>query len=141
MMFLSVAPSAHLSMSRTMAFLLPSRGWAFSGLAAFLLGAFSFAVACFFGAALAVFLLAGLAAFLAAAFLAAFWPLGAPFLLVAVFVAAACSGAAFAPCSATAAAVASFWVASVLVFIVLLVLSAVDPRMTIHHSCAPGRQG
>jgi hypothetical protein len=52
----------------------------------------------------------------------------------------ACSGALGAPCSATAAVVASFCVVSALVFIVLLVLSAVDPRMTIHHSFSTGKQ-
>src|ERR1017187_6590601 len=110
-----VAPSLRRRRSRMICFLLPSRGWRFSGLGA---------------AALDAFLLAGFASFLAAAFLAPFWPLGAPLLLVAFLVEVACFGAAFAPCSATAAV--SVWVAS-LVFIGLLILSAADPRMTIHH--------
>src|ERR1035437_6800395 len=125
----SVAPLGRRRRSRTMLFFENSRGTLASfTLAAFLLATFS--LACFFGVALACL----------AAFLAAFWPLGAPFFWLAAFFEVACSGAAFAPCSATAAAVASFWVASVLVFIVLLFLSAVDPRMTIHHSFSNGRQ-
>src|ERR1039457_4038607 len=124
-----VAPSLRRRRSRTMAFFENSRGTLASfTLAAFLLAGFS--LAGFFGAALACL----------AAFLAAFWPLlalGAPFFWLATFFEVACSGAAFAPCSATAAVsvvlVASF-------FIVLLVLSAVDPRMTIHPSFSAGRQ-
>src|SRR5678809_1556922 len=86
-------------------------------------------------ASLAAFLPA-LAFFLAAGFvlasLAGCCPLGAPFLWLAPFFEGAFSGATVAPCSATVAAVLVA-VASAF-FIVVLILSAVDPRTTIHHS-------
>src|SRR5258708_1499167 len=72
-----------------------------------------------------------LAFFLAAGFvlprLAACWPLGAPVFWLAPFFEGAFPGATVAPCSATVAAV-SVAVASAF-FIVVFVLSAVDPRM------------
>ena len=80
--------------------------------------------------------LAGFVGAAALAPLAGFLPLGASFLGLAHFFEAAFIGASVAPCSATAAAV-SVVVASVVVasvFIVMFVLSACDPRMTIHHS-------
>jgi hypothetical protein len=67
--------------------------------------------------------------------------LGAPFFWLAPFFEEAFSGAACAPCSATAA----FCVALLLSFVIVFVLSVsvlrFDPRMTIHHSAAPERQG
>jgi hypothetical protein len=65
--------------------------------------------------------------------------LGAPFFWLAAFFEAAFSGATCAPCSATAA-VSVVLVASAF-FMVVFILLAVDPRMTIHHSGGPGRQG
>jgi hypothetical protein len=64
--------------------------------------------------------------------------LGAPFFWLAAFFEAAFSGATCAPCSATAA-VSVVLVASA--FFMVFILLAVDPRMTIHHSGGPGRQG
>src|ERR1017187_7764023 len=122
----SVAPLGRRRRSRTMAFFENSRGTLASfTLAAFLLVTFSFA--CFFGAALDCL----------AAFFARLLALGAPFFWLASFFEEAFSGATGAPCSATAA------VSVVLdsAFFMVLILSAVDPRMTIHHSGGPGRQG
>jgi hypothetical protein len=65
--------------------------------------------------------------------------LGAPFFWLAPFFEVAFSGATSAPCSALAA-VSVVLVASAF-FMVVFILLAVDPRMTIHHSGGPGRQG
>ena len=105
-----------------------SRGTAASfALGAFLLVAFS--LACFLGAALACLV----------AFFAPLLALGALFFWLAAFFEVAFSGATCAPCSATAA-VSVGLVASAFVIGVLF-LSAGDPRMTIHHSGAPAKQG
>src|ERR1035437_8022320 len=122
----SVAPFFRWSMATTWAVLVPSRGPALSGAFAAFLGALAvfLAVVGFLGAA-------------ALAPLALFWLLGATFFGLAAFFEGACSGATGAPCSATAA------VSVVLdsAFFMVLILSAVVPRMTIHHSGGPGRQG
>jgi hypothetical protein len=65
--------------------------------------------------------------------------LGAPFFWLAPFFEGAFSDATVAPCSATVAAVSVAVVSAF--FIVVFVLSAVDPRTTIHHSGPPKRQG
>src|SRR5262249_9325852 len=109
-----VAPLARPIKSRILAPLLSARG-VFSALAAFF----------------AAFLVAGLAA------LALFLALGALFFGLAPFFETASVGVTDAPCSATVAAV-SLVVASA--FVMVFILSAVDPRMTIHHSGAAERQ-
>src|ERR1039457_2161794 len=123
-----VAPLGRRRRSRMMFFFENSRGTLASfTLATFLLATFS--LACFFGAALACL----------AAFFAPLLALGAPFFWLAAFFEVAFSGAPCAPCSATAA-VSVVLVASAF-FMVVFILLAVDPRMTIHHSGGPGRQG
>src|ERR1019366_6913451 len=116
----SVAPFFRWSMATTWAVLLPSRGPALSGVFAALgaLVAFLLALASFFGAALVL------------APLAAFWPLGVPFFWLAAFFEGAFSGATGAPCSATAAV--SVGLVGSVVFMLVFILLAVDPRMTIH---------
>jgi hypothetical protein len=85
-----------------------------------------------FAAFFAGFFVAGFAA------LAPFLALGGSFFELAPFFEAALVGATGAPCAATAAAV-SMAVASA--FVMALILSAVDPRTSIHHSGAAKRQG
>src|ERR1039458_3462303 len=94
----SVAPLARWIKARTVAVLLPSLTPPAFGFAAFL-GALA--------ACLAEVAFLGLAAAAALGLppLALFWPLGAPFLGLAPFFGEAFSGATFAPCAATAAAV------------------------------------
>jgi hypothetical protein len=57
---------------------------------------------------------------------------------VAAFFEAALTGATGAPCSATVAAVSVVLVSA---FVMVVILSAADPRTTIHHSGALERQG
>src|SRR6266849_4355131 len=83
-----VAPLARPIISMIFAPLLSGRG----ALGSFVLAVFLPALASFFGAA-------------ALAPLAVFWPLGAPFFWLAPFFEEAFSGATWAPCSATVAAV------------------------------------
>src|ERR1035437_3798222 len=130
----SVAPLGRRRRSRTIAFFENSRGTLASfTLAAFLLDGLASFFAAGFAAALEAFLLVGFAS------LAAFLALGAPPFLLAAFFEGAFSGATCAPWSATAAVSVVSVVSAV--FMLVFILSAVDPRMTIHHSGGPGRQG
>lgn len=119
-----VAPVSRRRRSRTLAFLLAARGTAASLLAAFLVET------------LVVGLVVGLAALRVAGFLAALWPLGAPFFRLACFLEAAFPGASWAACAAGAA----FVVVLSMVFMVVFVLFAVDPRPTMDHSNWSGKQ-
>src|ERR1017187_1959904 len=102
-----VAPFFRWSMATTWAVLLPSRGPAPScDLAAFLALGAILAGAVFLGAVA-----------LALPPLALFWPLGAPFFVLAPFFEGAFSGATFAPCAATAAAVSVVAAFSVVILV------------------------
>jgi hypothetical protein len=122
-----VAPLVRPIISRILAPLLSPRGalafFSTVGLPALFaaLGAFAaaFLVAAAFGLAL----------------FAPFWPLGAPFFRLAPFVEEAFSGASCAPCAATVAAVS---VVSALLMLVFL--SALRLRMTIHRSGGQEKQ-
>lgn len=114
-----------------MAFFDPWRA-SVAGLDSFLLGG----TAAYFAG---VLLAAGLASFFEDAFFAPLLALGASFFWLATRFEAAFFAATWEPCSATAA-VWVLVVASALVIVVLF-LSAADPRMTIHHSGRPETQG
>src|SRR5215471_7481668 len=122
----SVAPTGRPISSRIFAPLLSARG---------ALGSFApVRLTVFFAALAGFFASAGLAP------LAAFLALGASFLGLAPFFEAAFIGATGAPRSATAAAVSGVLASAFVVVMVVLVLSAVDPRMTIHRSGRAERQ-
>src|SRR5215813_9253721 len=119
-----VAPLGRPINSRILAPLLSARG---------ALGSLSAADFPAFFAGLAGVFVAGLADF------KLFLALGAFFFVLAYFFEALLVDAIGAPCSATTAAVLVVVVASA--FVMMLILSAADPRMTIHPSGAAERQG
>src|SRR5215471_9154140 len=118
-----VAPLGRPINSRILAPLLSARG-ALDSLSATVFAAFFAVLAVFFGAGLPDF--------------APFLALGTCFLGLVPFFEEALAGATVRPCSATAAA---FSVVVASAFVMVFILSAADPRMTIHHSGASEKQG